>query len=130
MLQSLKAPEKFCPFKKQIVCDTQFPYRSLDGSCNNLNNTWWGKTGTPYKRWMPADYSDQFKLNEPRAATDGSELPNARLLSCALNIDKHDIEPAVSHILMQWGQFVNHDITSLSITREDDPDQSICKVGI
>ena len=28
---------------------------------------------------------------------------------------------------MQWGQLVNHDITSLSITREDDPDQSICK---
>ncbi len=30
-------------------------------------------------------------------------------------------------MFMQWGQLVNHDITSLSITREDDPDQSICK---
>ncbi len=28
---------------------------------------------------------------------------------------------------MQWGQLVNHDISSLSITREDDTDKSVCK---
>jgi len=127
VLQAIKAPSKFCPFEEQVVCDPDFPYRSLDGSCNNLKNKWWGKAGTPFKRWMSADYSDTFKLNEPRAASDGSELPNARLLSCALGGDFHDIEKSVTHMLMQWGQLVNHDITSLSITREDDPDQSICK---
>ena len=66
-------------------------------------------------------------MNDPRKATDGSELPNARILACALNGDFHDIEPFITHIFMQWGQLVNHDITSLSITREDDPDQSVCK---
>lgn len=126
-LSSFKAPEKFCPFKEPIQCNPLFPYRTFDGSCNNVKNTWWGKSGTPFKRWTPADYSDQFKLNEPRSSSDGSELPNARLLACALNGDFHDIEPSVSHMLMQWGQLVNHDVTSLSITREDDPDQSICK---
>jgi len=127
VLQAIRAPEKFCPFKEQIACDPNFPYRSLDGSCNNLKNPWWGKAGTPFKRWMSADYSDDFKLNDPRAASDGSELPNARLLSCALGGDFHDIEKSVTHMLMQWGQLVNHDITSLSITLDDDPDQSICK---
>jgi len=126
-LKTLQAPEKFCPFKKPVTCQIEFPYRSFDGSCNNLNNTWWGKAGTPFKRWLPADYSDQFKLNEPRAASDGSELPNPRELVCALMPDRHEIESSVTHMFMQWGQLVNHDITSLSITREDDPDQSICK---
>lgn len=126
-LAQLKAPEKFCPFKKQTTCNQDFPYRSFDGSCNNLLNPWLGKTGTPFLRWMPADYSDQFKLNDPRHSIDGSELPNPYLLACALSNDHHDIEPFVSHMLMQWGQLVNHDVTSLSITREDDPDQSVCK---
>jgi len=127
ILSTIKAPEKFCPFKEQINCNINFPYRTLDGSCNNIANPWWGKAGMPFKRWMPADYSDQFKLNEPRKALDGNDLPNPRILACALNGDFHDIEPFITHMFMQWGQFVNHDITSLSITREDDPDKSICK---
>lgn len=126
-LANIRAPEKFCPFKNPPTCDPNFPYRTFDGSCNNLNQTWWGQAGTPFKRWTQADYSDQFKLNEPRMAQDGSELPNPRLVACALNPDKHEIEPDVTHLFMQWGQLVNHDITSLSITREDDPDKSICK---
>ena len=64
-------------------------------------------------------------MNDPRVSIDGSELPNARALACNLNADKHEIEERVSHLFMQWGQLVNHDITSLSITREDDPDQSV-----
>jgi peroxidase len=127
VLKTMQAPSKFCPFKTSPTCDPNFPYRTLDGSCNNMNQTWWGMAGTPFKRWTPADYSDQFKLNEPRASKDGSPLPNPRLLACALNPDKHEIEAHVTHLFMQWGQLINHDITSLSITREDDPDQSICK---
>jgi len=127
VLSKLNAPSKFCPFKKEIECSPEFPYRSLDGSCNNIENPWWGKAGTPFRRWMSADYSDEFKLNDPRVSIDGSELPNARALACNLNADKHEIEERVSHLFMQWGQLVNHDITSLSITREDDPDQSICR---
>lgn len=125
-LKNFKAPQKFCPFKQQTTCNFNFPYRTLDGSCNNMKNPWWGKSEAPFSRWLSADYSDQFKLNEPRASVDGSELPNPRLLSCALNGDMHEIEPSVSHMLMQWGQLINHDITSLSITREDDVDQTVC----
>lgn len=50
---------------------------------------------------------------------DGSELPNPRELVCALHSDEYEIEPFVTHIFMQWGQFINHDLTSLSISRGD-----------
>lgn len=50
----------FCPFNKTIRCDTSFPYRTLDGSCNNLGNLWWGQAETPYKRLMEPDYADSI----------------------------------------------------------------------
>lgn len=50
--------EKFCPFKQIPRCDPQYPYRKLDGSCNNLNVPWLGQSEKPFKRWLDADYSD------------------------------------------------------------------------
>lgn len=34
-----------------------------------------------------------------------------------MHSEQHEIEPFVNHIFMHWGQFLNHDITSLSVTR-------------
>jgi len=125
-VSQLKAPARFCPFKSSVKCDPQFPYRQIDGSCNNLDNLWWGQAEMPFKRFIDADYSDQFKLNDPRVSVDGSELPNARDLACNLHEDSEDIEPFISHIFMQWGQLINHDITSISSSRDDDPDKTVC----
>ena len=58
-LTTFHAPSKFCPFKNSITCDMTYPYRSFDGSCNNLKNLWWGQSETPYKRWLEPDYSDR-----------------------------------------------------------------------
>lgn len=49
---------RFCSFQSDIECDPNFPYRQLNGSCNNLNNLWWGKAETPYKRYLDSDYAD------------------------------------------------------------------------
>jgi hypothetical protein len=57
-LSALKAPPKFCPFKGEIACDPTFPYRKLDGTCNNLVNLWWGRKESPYKRLLEPDYAD------------------------------------------------------------------------
>jgi hypothetical protein len=54
-------------------------------------------------------------INEPKVAHDGTELPNARDLACSLHSDSYQIEPFITNMFMQWGQLVNHDITSLSI---------------
>lgn len=34
------------------------PYRSYDGSCNNLKNPVWGMPNTPYNRMLPPNYGD------------------------------------------------------------------------
>lgn len=56
-------------------------------------------------------------FDAPRMSVDGSELPNARDIACALNNDAYEIEKNLTHMFMQWGQFINHDMTSLSIAR-------------
>lgn len=42
-------------------CQQQSPYRSYDGSCNNLNNPTWGMAQSRYARLLPAIYSDGKK---------------------------------------------------------------------
>lgn len=112
-LNEIKLPHKLCPFKNAISCDFSAPYRTLDGSCNNAKNFWWGQAEMPYKRLVPTAYADQ--LNEPRASVDGSPLPNPREVACALHSESHDIEEFITNMFMEWGQVTNHDMTSLSI---------------
>lgn len=40
------------------TCDEDDPYRSADGSCNNLDYPEWGKSFTPQERFVPAHYED------------------------------------------------------------------------
>jgi hypothetical protein len=54
-----RAPDRFCPFAVPVTCDPNTPYRTFDGSCNNLKVPWWGQSNTPYKRWLAPDYSDR-----------------------------------------------------------------------
>lgn len=124
-LAALKAPPRFCPFKNTTTCDPLFPYRSFDGSCNNLKNTWWGQAEMPYRRILEPDYADG--LNEPRRSADGSELPNPRDLACGLHSEVYEVEPFVTNIFMQWGQTINHDMTSLSITMDEEEEISNCR---
>lgn len=39
-------------------CDSDYPYRSADGTCNNLKNPTWGAAFTQFRRAMPPDYGD------------------------------------------------------------------------
>lgn len=59
-IQQLKAPFKFCPFNNITIdqCNRDFPYRRLDGTCNNLQKPWLGRKEMPYKRFLDADYAD------------------------------------------------------------------------
>ena len=42
-----------------LNCVTNYAYRSLDGTCNNVNNPSYGQAGTIYQRLMvPATYAD------------------------------------------------------------------------
>ncbi|CAC5410869.1 PXDN [Mytilus coruscus] len=70
------------------TCDADAKYRTIDGSCNNLENPGFGKANTLFERFEDEDgnkiydYADGTGL--PRVAKNGDELPNVRLISKAI----------------------------------------------
>lgn len=56
-IQSWQA-ELGCPQRPRIPCDPFSPFRTADGSCNNLNNPEWGMSFTPQERYLQAEYDD------------------------------------------------------------------------
>jgi len=47
----------------QVKCDPTAKYRSINGSCNNLETPTWGAAKTPFLRMIDANYSDGIILN-------------------------------------------------------------------
>lgn len=90
-------------------------YRTYDGSCNNLRHTAWGRSNTPYTRILPPDYEDSVSEIRKTGVT-GATLPNPRTVSLAAVrwSDKPDAKSTL--MLMQWGQFVIHDLSLAATT--------------
>uniref|UniRef100_A0A182TA83 Peroxidase n=1 Tax=Anopheles maculatus TaxID=74869 RepID=A0A182TA83_9DIPT len=84
------------------------PYRTFDGSCNNFVNPSWGAANTPFVRIVNPKYGDG--KSSPPLATDGSELPNARVLSVEVFQEGVQNSPEFSLVNMQFGQIVAHDM--------------------
>nr|XP_030700354.1 peroxidasin homolog isoform X3 [Globicephala melas] len=91
-------------------------YRTHDGTCNNLQHPMWGASLTAFERLLKAVYENGF--NTPRGIDPGRHyhghpLPMPRLVSTAL-IGTEAITPdeQFTHMLMQWGQFLDHDLDS------------------
>ncbi|XP_022242090.1 chorion peroxidase-like [Limulus polyphemus] len=89
-------------------------YRTADGSCNNQANLLWGRSLTPFVRFLPPDYSDG--VSKPRISRGRTPLPSARHLSNALIQHQDRPHPRASVMLMQWGQFLDHDMTHSAVT--------------
>jgi len=134
-LQTMKAVNtqmgNKCPSHRQLVCERNAPYRTIDGSCNHLTKPAWGKSFSAYRRLIPAQYDDgkclpKFQLvclvsfftmpvyfvvgvTLPRG-THRNKLPNSRLVSSSLASD-HDLpDDTLTLAMMQWTQFVEHDL--------------------
>ncbi|XP_066570686.1 peroxidasin isoform X1 [Amia ocellicauda] len=90
-------------------------YRSHDGTCNNLQHPMWGASLTAFERLLKSVYDNGFNL--PRGATERQHnsfsLPLPRLVSTTM-IGTETITPddRYTHMLMQWGQFLDHDLDS------------------
>ena len=56
-------------------------------------------------------------MNSPRARNDGSPLPSARLVSSRLAQESDRPSENLTLLVMQWGQFLDHDLTHTPISR-------------
>lgn len=93
--------------RNTLACDAQSKYRTVDGTCNNLENSNWGSTNMPSVRLLPPAYEGDG-TDEPRV----TDLPPARKVSLAVHIGNGDLyELNVTHMASQFGQFLDHDIT-------------------
>ena len=95
-----------------IECDVDDRYRTIDGTCNNIANPRWGSVGDKFLRLEPADYGDC--VSTIRRAKSGKKLPNARQISINI-IGSNDCpnpnNNVLTHLTMNFGQFMDHDIT-------------------
>lgn len=95
-------------------------FRTIDGSCNNLENPLFGAAGTAFTRLIPGVYEDGISSLRGGLQGRGRSFlstgpflppnPSARLISSTVvqNISQDEIP--FTHILMQWGQFLDHDL--------------------
>ena len=103
-------------------------FRSIDGICNNLENPFLGAADTALPRLIPAQYEDgisslrgdiQNKLGKIFDETPFQPpTPSARHVTQTV-IRNVSEDESLTHILMQFGQFLDHDL-SLSPELEDE----------
>ena len=64
-----------------------------------------------FARFLPPVYDDG--IQSIRKSVTGRPLPSARLVSTVIHEDKDIPLESVTHMLMQGGQFVDHDLTGM-----------------
>ena len=109
--------------REHVDC-TQIPFvntiRTPDGTCNNLANPTQGSSFTAFARILQPRYEDGISQLRGfiQSKTDsffhkgpfGPPNPSARLISTTIVRDRPENESALSHLVMQWGQFIDHDL--------------------
>ena len=101
-------PIPFCPPNPK--------YRTINGQCNNVKHPNQGAADTAFERIEPAEYFDIDGVNDPIGYPN---QPNAPDTPAAYKIAKEFIQDEVAasavsetktHAVMQFGQFLDHDI--------------------
>nr|UCK81635.1 thyroid peroxidase-like protein [Arenicola marina] len=98
----------YVQLEESITCVRSYPYRSFDGSCNNLDHTLWGRTSRAFARYLAPDYGDGY--SSPRLAKSGQPLPSARDVSLSIHDDVSQPSHVHTRLHMAFGQFMDHDM--------------------
>lgn len=103
-------------------------FRSIDGSCNNRQNAIWGQANVALQRLLHPKYEDGISRPRGQIGEDptSSSLPSPRDVSEVLVPDHDNPSPDFTLILMQWGQFVDHDVTHTPLVEGEDDTQILC----
>ncbi|XP_047347771.1 peroxidase-like isoform X2 [Vespa velutina] len=97
-------------------CDSKMKYRSIDGSCNNIDNPSWGSAMTAYTRILFPQYFDG--IQEPRNVGQTKKpLPSARTISTSVAAYNGQSDPTKTLAVMQWGQFISHDLAHTPVRK-------------
>src|SRR5262249_42023488 len=89
-----------------LSCDPLSPFRTIDGTCNNLANPLFGSAGTDLVRLGPANYQDGI------SALSDNGVPGPRVISNAIAAQTVDVinNRHLSDFIYVWGQFLDHDM--------------------
>lgn len=92
-------------------------YRTLDGTGNNLKNPLWGSNGQRLIRRTPAGYADGV------ASPAGPDRPGARAVSNIVCLQEQTLDSprVVSNVVMQWGQWIDHDLGFKRLAEPSEP---------
>lgn len=100
-------PSQMCPAMPPPCVKSR--YRTLDGTCNNLENPLWGSANMRYGRLLTPRYGDG--ISSPTNSITGQDLPNARLVSLIVFGEEDIPDPQYTIVNMQWGQIMTHDMS-------------------
>ena len=96
-------------------------YRTIDGTCNNLRRPLLGASDTAFRRLLSAVYEDGVSQpvglqQQLKGRVFDPPWPSARYLSGQIVIIEDEINSkTLTHMHMQWGQFLDHDIDLLGM---------------
>ncbi|KAK6175367.1 hypothetical protein SNE40_013844 [Patella caerulea] len=124
-------PMKTSPVTKNwdvfgTVCPTSGKlYRTADGRCNNIHRPDEGRSLEAFKRFLPPAYADGMSVPRIYHKCYGRrcvrhKLPSPRLVSLVAH-PGHSVNSVNSVMLMQWGQFLDHDLTAAAIEQPLEP---------
>ena len=108
-------------------------YRSYDGTCNNLQHPYYGSAGMALNRLMDADYENGINIPHGWSQANYGDpfsppRPSTRLISTSV-LSSSNSTPNQQHtlMLMQFGQFLDHDIDFAPVVPSDSPFRNASK---
>ncbi|XP_069997524.1 salivary peroxidase/catechol oxidase [Penaeus vannamei] len=105
-------------------CNAFLHFRSIDGTCNNLRNPTWGAAYEPYRRLAGHNYGDG--ISSLPTASDGAELPTARLVSLAVGSLPNSSPASRSFLHVLFGFFLALDVTATPLLADADGQPTSC----
>ncbi|XP_060571413.1 peroxidase-like protein [Ruditapes philippinarum] len=103
----------------KLECSEEAIYRTMDGSCNNVEHPSWGMSNRVQSRLLNSQYNDG--KDEPKSKGCSGTLPSAREISNIVHAagETSDIDMKRSQFIMTFGQFLAHDMDRTPVIKDE-----------